>query len=207
MRWTTPPDACRLTGTVQTGQQVPVTGFLFAFIATVLLGLGARDQMLVAGLAQKQGQRPALLIVALVSACIAAAAAVWLAASFAPQLAPPARRMLAVLALGLAAIEMIALRPRNAPAEPTSSLFAFAVVLLAQQILDAARFVLFAIVVASDLPRAAGLGGALGGVAVVVLGWAGGASLLALPLGSIRRWLGVGLLAFAAVLFAFYRWV
>lgn len=182
-----------------------MTGFLIAFIVTVLLGLGARDQMLVAGLAARQGQRPALLIVAMLSAALAAIAAVWLASNFAPLLAPPAQRMLAVLALGLAALEMLLLRPRRAPDEPTQSLFAFGVVLLAQQVLDAARFVLFAIVVASRLPIAAGLGGALGGIAIVTLGWAGGAMLDRYRLPTVRRWLGGALLACAAALFFAFR--
>lgn len=182
-----------------------MTGFLLAFIATILLGSGARDQLLVAGLAARQGQRPALLLVALASAGLAAVAAVWLAGSFAPHLEPAARRMLAVLALGLAALEMIVLRPKAVPAEPTESLGAFAAVLLAQQIFDAARFVLFAIVVASMLPGAAGLGGALGGMAVVAIGWAGGEGLLALSLGRLRRWLGLALLAVAGTLFALCR--
>ena len=182
-----------------------MTGFLLAFIATLLLGVGARDQMLVAGLAARHGQRPGLLLVGLASAGVAAAAAVWLAGSFAPLLEPPARRMLAVLAVGLAALEMIVLRPKSAPAEPTHSLGAFAAVLLAQQVLDAARFVLFAIVVASMLPGAAGLGGALGGMAVVAIGWAIGPALFDLPLGRVRRWLGLILLVAAGALFAAMR--
>lgn len=178
-----------------------MVGFLLALIATALLGLGARDQVLVAGIAARQDQRPAILLVALGCAAIAAAAAVWLASSFAPLLEPPARRMLAVLALGLAAIEMIALRPKPAPLEPTQSLGAFGTVLLAQQLFDAARFVLFAIVVASILPSAAGLGGALGGMAVVAIGWAGGANIPQLPLSRIRRWLGLAMLVAAVTLF------
>jgi Ca2+/H+ antiporter, TMEM165/GDT1 family len=182
-----------------------MVGFLLAFIATVLVGLGARDQILVAGIAARQDQRPALLLVALVSAALAAAAAVWLASSFAPQLEPAARRMLAVLALGLAAIEMIALRPKAAPSEPTESLGAFGLVLLALQLLDAARFLLFGIVVASVLPGAAGLGGALGGMAVVAIGWAGSDSLTQGPLAQVRRWLGLALLVVAASLFFRFR--
>lgn len=182
-----------------------MTGFLVAFIATFLLGVGARDQVLIAGLSARQGQRPALLVIALASAALAALAAMWLASSFAPQLAPPARRMLAILALALAALEMIVLRPKAAPHEPTNSLGAFAAVLLAMQVLDAARFVLFAIAVASILPGAAGLGGALGGMAVVAIGWAEGQALLDLPLARIRRWLGAAVLLAAAVLVFTYR--
>lgn len=182
-----------------------MTGFLLALIATFLAGFGGRDQMLVANFAAQQGQRPALLLVGLLSAGFAAAAAIWLAGSFAPQLAPPVRRMLAVLALGLAALEMLLTRPGRRLVEPTQSLGAFGVVLLAQQLMDASRFLLFAISVASILPGATGLGGALGGAAVVTLGWAGGQALLDLPLVRIRRWLGAALLLLAVGLAAAFR--
>lgn len=177
-----------------------MTGFLLAFIATILLGLGARDQMLVAGLAARQGQRPALLLVGMVSAVLAAGAMQWLAQGFAAELSPRARWMLAVLALGLAALEMIVLRPKPAPAEPTASLGAFALVLLTVQLTDAARFLLFAIVVAAVLPGAAALGGALGGMAVVAIGWAAADLLPGLPLARTRRGLGLALLGGAAML-------
>lgn len=182
-----------------------MTGFLLALIAIFVAGLGARDQVLIATFAARQGQRPALLLVALVSVALAAAAAIWLAGAFAPGLTIPVRRMLAVLALGLAAIEMIVSWPRRAPAEPTQSLGAFGIVLLAQQLTDASRFLLFALSVASIWPGAAGLGGALGGGAVVLVGWAGGQALLDLPLVRIRRWLGGALLVLAVGLFAAFR--
>lgn len=177
-----------------------MTGFLLAFIATVLAGLGARDQVLVAGLSARLGQRASLLLIGLASATLAAAGAVWLAGSFTPLLPPPARRMLGALALGVAALEMLLWRVRSVPAEPTRSLGAAGLVLLGLQLTDAARFLLFAIVVASLLPGAAGLGGALGGMVVVVIGWAGGQALLELPLARWRRWLGVGLLVLAIAL-------
>jgi Ca2+/H+ antiporter, TMEM165/GDT1 family len=182
-----------------------MNGFLLAFIATVLAGLGARDQMLVAGLSARLGQRFSLLLIGLASAALAAAGAVWLAGSFAPLLPPPARRMLAALALGLAALEMLLWRIRATPAEPTRSLGAAGLVLLGLQLTDAARFLLFAIVVASLLPGAAGLGGALGGMVVVGIGWAGGQALLDLPLARWRRWLGAALLLLAIGLGLFIR--
>ena len=175
-------------------------GFLLGFIATVLAGTGARDQVLVAGLVARLGQRPSLLAIALTSAVLAAAGAVWLAGAIAPQLAAPARQMLAVLVLALAALEMLALPPRPGLAEPSHSLGAFTIVLVAQQLTDAARLLLFGIAVASLLPGLAGLGGALGGMAVVAIGWSSGQSLLDLPLRQIRRWLGAALLILAAVL-------
>lgn len=182
-----------------------MTGFLLALIAIFVAGFGGRDQVLVAEFAERQGQRPALLLVALTSAVLAACAAIWLAGAFVPQMTPPVRRMLAVLALGLAALEMLLIKPGRTPKEPTQSLGAFGIVLLAQQLMDAPRFLLFAISVASTLPGAAGLGGAVGGAAVVALGWAAGQALLDLPLQRIRRWLGGVLLVLAVGLFAAFR--
>jgi len=182
-----------------------MVGFLMAFIAVILVGAGGRDQLLVAGLAARQGQRPALLIIGLVCAALAALGAIWLASSFAPKLELPVRRMMAVLALGLAALEMIVMRPKPGAAEPTESLGAFSAVLLAMQITDAARFLIFGIIMASALPGAAGLGGALGGMAVVFIGWAAGAKMHDLPLAKIRRALGIALLVLAAGLVVFLR--
>jgi hypothetical protein len=105
--------------------------------------------------------------------------------------------MLAAMALGVAALEMLVWRVRAVPAEPTRSLGAAGLVLLGLQLTDAARFLLFAIVVASLLPGAAGLGGALGGMVVVAIGWAGGQALIDLPLARWRRWLGGALLVLA----------
>lgn len=182
-----------------------MTGFLLAFIATLVLGLGARDQMLIAGLAARQGQRPALLLVALASVALSAATMQWLARGFAAELEPAARWMLGVLALGAAALEMIALKPKRPPSEPTASLGAFGLVLLATQLTDAARFLLFAIVVAAVLPGAAALGGALGGMAVIAIGWAAADLLPGLPLARIRRGLGLVLLVLAIGLVFTYK--
>ncbi len=178
-----------------------MSGFLFALVAALLAGFGARDQTIVAGIAARHGGRVAVLLVALCSTVVAAGGAVWLAAAFAPQLTPPAQTMLAVLALGLAALDLLLSRRPKPPKEPTHSLGAFGIVLLAQQLTDASRFLLFAIAVASVMPLAAGLGGALGGMAVVTLGWLGADDLLRLPLAAVRRWLGAALLLVSIGLF------
>src|SRR3546814_5437124 len=56
------------------------------------------------------------------------------------------------------------------------SLGAIGIVLLARQIGDGARFVVFALAAWASLPTAAALGGALGGAAAVTLGWTLGAA-------------------------------
>jgi hypothetical protein len=72
------------------------------------------------------------------------------------------------------------------------------VVLLAQQLTDATRFVIFALAAASLLPAATALGGAIGGAVTVLAGWLLAAELRHWPLSMIRRVLGLALLALAA---------
>lgn len=178
-----------------------MTGLLFALVATLLVGIGARDQVLVGQLAQQQGQRPALLMVAIASGMAAAAIAAWGGAQVAEQVGGRAGLLLIALALVLAGLEMLVIVPGRAPAEPTDSLGAFAIVAFAGQLTDAARFLIFAIGIATSTPLTTGLGGGLGAAMVVGAGWAA-PGLLRMPrLRTVRRILG-GLLLVAAVLLA-----
>ena len=172
-----------------------MTGLLFALLATLLVGVGARDQVLVAQLAERQGARPSLLLVAIASGMAAAGLAAWGGAEVAGLMAGPARLFLVALALGLAGLELIVLRPRAAPAEPTHSLGAFGIVIFAMQLTDAARFLVFALAALTRAPLTTGLGGAVGAALVVGAGWMllGRASWL----GQLRRGLGVALLLLA----------
>ena len=149
-----------------------MTGFLFAFIAVVLAGVGARDQITVARLASGMGQRPALLVLAIALSVATAAFAAWLSVEVSPWLAPPARVLFGEIALGFAGLESLLLSPGRKPEEPTQSLAAIAIVLLAHQITDAARFIVFGMAVATGGAIPAGAGGALGGVFVLVAAWA-----------------------------------
>jgi len=104
------------------------------------------------------------------------------------------------MALGLAALELLVLRPKPRPAEPTGSLGALAVVLLAQQLTDAARLLIFALAASSAVPQFAIFGGMIGCAGSAALGWGGGDKLAALPLGRIRAGLGLLLAGIAAYL-------
>lgn len=174
-----------------------MSGFLFALLAVFLAGIGARDQVLVAALSARQGARPMALVVALVCAMASGALVAWLSGIALPRMGPVQRQMFAALALGLAALEMLFARKTRVPVEPTHSLGAFAVVLLAQQLTDAARFLIFAIAVATSANIAAGLGGMLGGAGVVAGGWLGGDLLLQRNLAPLRRAVGLVLLMVA----------
>jgi putative Ca2+/H+ antiporter (TMEM165/GDT1 family) len=178
-----------------------MNGFLFTLLATFLAGIGARDQVTVAGLAARQGQRPGLLIVGIAVSFASAAAAVWAAKAIAPMVAlPNARLFLAAMALGFAGSESLMFSPRKLPQEPTLSLGATAIVLLAHQLTDAARFLIFAIALATSAPLPAGIGGAAGGLAAVTLAWTFPEVLAHPRLRLVRRIVGGVLLVLALFL-------
>lgn len=174
-----------------------MSGFYFALLAVILAGLGARDQVTIAGLSLRQGQRPGILIVGLFVSAATAALAAWGAALVAPLLAPPARLFMAAAALGLAGGESLLFAPRGKPDEPTHSLGALAIVLLAYQITDAARFLVFAIAVATNAPMPAGLAGAVGGAVLLGAAWAVPEVAGHPRVRLIRRCLGVGMFLLA----------
>ena len=170
---------------------------LFAFIAAALAGIGARDQMLVAGLVARQGRRWPILLVALTTAMLSSAAVILAARVIGGELNNRAGMLLAALALALAALELALVQPRRAPQEPTHSLGAAGLVLLVMQITDATRFLIFAIAIATEAPRTAGLGGMAASLVVIMIGWLGGADLLALPIRPVRRVLAAVLMLVA----------
>ncbi|MDL2353148.1 MAG: hypothetical protein QFC78_09920 [Pseudomonadota bacterium] len=177
-----------------------MAAFLLALLAALIAGVGARDQLLVAWMAARRGPGFGLLATAMTAALLSAALAGWAGTLAAPQLEPRARTYLVAMALGLAALELLVLRPGRRPAEPSASLGALGVVLLAQQVTDAARLLVFALAASSSVPQFAVLGGMLGCAATAVLGWSGGERLAALPLGRIRAGLGVLLAGIALFL-------
>ena len=177
-----------------------MSGLLFALLATLLAGIGARDLLIVAGIAARQGPRPGLLAVAVATSLATGAAAAYGGALLAPLMGGTARLMFAALALALAGAEMVIFSARRMPDEPTRSLGATAIVLTAHQLTDASRFLVFAIAVATRAPISAGLGGALGGACVVLAGWLAAGNLPARHLARIRRPVGGVLLVLAALL-------
>jgi Ca2+/H+ antiporter, TMEM165/GDT1 family len=175
-----------------------VTGALLAFLAALLAGVGARDQMLLAGLAARRLLPATLIVVAIVTAAFAGVIVAQAAEVLTPMLSPSARVMFAGMAAVIAGLECMVIGPKRTPEEPTRSLFAATVVLLAHQLTDGARFLVFAIAVATAVPDAAALGGAAGGVATVLIGALAGDLLVAGRLRPIRRVIGVVFLAVGA---------
>jgi len=176
-----------------------VDGFLLALLLVFALAMGGRDQWLVAQWAESLHRSTALLVVAVLCAGLSACAMAWVGAEFAALLPHRAAQMLVAFALGVAAIELALPARVRKPQEPTRSLGAIGIVLLARQIGDGARFAVFALAAWTALPVAAAIGGALGGAAAVTIGWAFGAQGLArIPLRAVR-WALAGGLAIAAI--------
>ncbi|MFA7588301.1 MAG: hypothetical protein WCY11_19290 [Novosphingobium sp.] len=177
-----------------------MTGTLLALLAVLLAGIGARDQATLAGLVERLGPSPLALATAIATGITSSALAAWMAVAVAPLLTADARLLFAAMALALAGAESLLLSPGRKPREPTRSLGALAIVLLGHQLTDAARFLVFAIAVATAAPIAAGAGGAAGSIVVMVSAWLapevfGGTRLLA-----VRRVVGAGFVLLALLL-------
>lgn len=173
-------------------------GFLLALLLVFALAMGGRDQWLMARWADALGRGAGLLLLAMTCAAITAGLMAWAGAAIAAQLPYRAAQMLVAAALACAAIELAWPVRVDPPREPTRSHGALAIVLLARQIGDGARFAVFALAAWAHLPFAAGLGGAIGGAGAMALGWSlGSAELARWPLPILRRVLAAGLLVAA----------
>nr|WP_086491172.1 hypothetical protein [Novosphingobium panipatense] len=175
--------------------------FYLTLIAVLLAGFGARDQITIASLSARQGQRPGVLLAALLSAGLTAAAAAWAAGFMLAQLPPPARAIFAGIALALAGLESLVLVPRPRLAEPTNSLGALLLVLLASQITDAARFLILGMGVGMAAPIASGAAGAVGGAILAGTAWAAPQILDGTAARWTRRIVGGVLVVAALILF------
>jgi putative Ca2+/H+ antiporter (TMEM165/GDT1 family) len=106
-----------------------------------------------------------------------------------------AKLMLVAFALLMAAVELAWPNKRSFIKEPTRSLVASGLVLFVRQIGDGSRFLIFAFAAGSGTPWFAAVGGALGGIGAVLIGWLMADDLVEkLPLRKIR-------LVIAALLF------
>jgi putative Ca2+/H+ antiporter (TMEM165/GDT1 family) len=178
-----------------------VSGFLYAFLAVLLAGFGARDQSLLGQMTLAQGRRPLVLVVALCSALAATAVAGWAGAKIVPETAGGARTVIGAIALVIAGAEMVVFGPPRAPAEPTRSLFAAGLVFAGWQMGDAARLLVLALGVATAAPVPAAIGGAAASMAVLSLGWAAPSLPLLMPLRRLRIGAGILLMLVGALMF------
>lgn len=165
-----------------------MTSLLFAMVASFLAALGARDQLTVAALRAALGPSPVLLAIGLASAAATAALAAWFGTVLGQDLSNDAARMFMAIVCMVSAIECAWPSRFRPPAEPTRSFGAVALVLFMRQLSDAARFLVVGFAAFFAAPQLAAIGGALGGGAAVVLGYALGGDLeRRVPVRALRR--------------------
>lgn len=175
--------------------------FMLALLLVFAIALGGRDQWQVARLADGLSRSAPLLALSVGTAVVSAAVMAWLGAGFANLLPNRAAAMLAAFALGAAAFELAWPVKISPPHEPTRSLGAIGVVLLARQTGDAARFVVFALAAGANYPVTAAIGGGIAGAAAVTLGWSvGGDGLARWPLRPFRLGMAACLMIAAIVI-------
>ncbi len=162
-----------------------MSAFLFSLVAVFAVSLGSGDQLLAARLADRTGRGGGLLVVGAIASALSALAMAVAGLAFAVILPEPAADMLVAIALLVAAVELAWPWRRKLPEEPTRSLFATLIVLLARQVGDAARFLVFAFA-AGGSAWLAGAGGALGGTAAIALGVTLAAELERWPVRAVR---------------------
>ncbi len=173
--------------------------FLLSLVMVFAIALAGRDAAVMAALAERLGRAPLLLAAGMACAGLSAALMAWLGSTFAALLPYRAAQMMVAFALGFAALELALPVKSMPPAEPTRSLGAIALVLLARQLGDAARFVVFAFAALAHLPWVSGLGGALAGAGALWLAWSLGATGLARYRMALWRRLLAGFCAISAV--------
>ncbi|UVI40335.1 hypothetical protein [Qipengyuania spongiae] len=168
-------------------------------MAAILAGMGGRDQLIVASLRDRTAGGVPLAGVALSCGVATVLLAAWAGQMVGAGLSDSAETMLLAIALALVALELAWWRTTREPAEPTRSLGALALVLIASQIGDATRLLIFALAAGSAAPAMTGAGGALGSAAGLMAALAvGRGGMNALPLKRLRRTLAA--LAFVAAL-------
>ncbi|MDN3646393.1 TMEM165/GDT1 family protein [Pontixanthobacter aestiaquae] len=176
-----------------------MSAFLFALVAVMVTSLGSRDQLLIANISGRLGRSIPLLVI---SCCVAVITALLMTLSgqyIAALLPSAAKTMLVAFALMIAAVELAWPNKRSFIKEPTRSLTAIGVVLFVRQVGDGSRFLIFAFAAGSGTPWFAAVGGALGGIGAVLIGWMMADELAqTLPLRSIRLVLSV-VLAIGAI--------
>ncbi|MFU7527632.1 hypothetical protein [Qipengyuania sp. ASV99] len=175
--------------------------FLLCLVMTFAIAFGGREQLIVAQFSESLERGLPLLVTGAFCALLSAAIMAYAGSSLAAILPPRAAAMLVAFALMIAAFELIWPVKLKAMAEPTRSLIAIGIVVLARQVGDAARFVIFAFAAQATYPATALIGGAIGGIAAAALGWSLGLSRLSqFPLRAIRSVMGGGLIVAAIVI-------
>ncbi|WP_298469236.1 TMEM165/GDT1 family protein [uncultured Erythrobacter sp.] len=175
--------------------------FLFSMLLIFAIALGGRDQVLVARLSSTLERSTQLLVLGGLCALVSAGVMAFAGSTMADILPPRAANMLVAFALAIAAFELAWPVKMKAMDEPTRSYGAIGLVLLARQIGDAARFVIFALAAEATYPLVTIIGGTIGGFAALALGWSMGSDLeTRIPLRPIRLTIALCLIVAALVI-------
>ncbi|ANU07231.1 TMEM165/GDT1 family protein [Paraurantiacibacter namhicola] len=175
-----------------------MSAFFLAFLTCLLATLPGREALLHARLADA-GASGGVLAIGWITAGLTALLSAWLAGLVAPFMNGNARLMLVAFALAAAGLELALRRHRSAPKEPTRSLGAVTLVLLAGQVGDASRFLVFALAAFTAAPLNVTLGGMAGCGAAFTLAWLAGEDWeQKMPLRTLRFAIA-GLLVLAAL--------
>jgi len=146
-------------------------GFALALVLSLAAAQGGRAQIMVAQLSARLGRRASLLLAALGTAALTAAAAAHAGAVLHGAVPIGAQTPIAAAALLAAAIALV-MPPRPVSLrEPTRSLGAIALALLLRQSIDAPRLGILAVAVLCGTPWPVAMGGALGSGAALTMAW------------------------------------
>ena len=144
---------------------------LITLIVTFLAMQGGWGQLTVASLSAASGRSWSLLVSALSAVLLASGLVAWLGATISAQLVGPWRAALVALPLVLGALLLFRRQPYEPLLEPTRSLGAIQLALLAKLLADPARLAIFASAAALALPAPAFIGGAIGSGLALAIGW------------------------------------
>ncbi|GGD44729.1 hypothetical protein GRI62_10430 [Erythrobacter arachoides] len=164
--------------------------FLLTFLTVALAMFAGREAVRVARLAQGGMAIGPLLAAITGAAVLASALAAWLAGGLAGIVSGEYRAWLVAAALALAAVEVAILASPSAPREPTASLGATAIVLLAGVATDASGLLILSLALATGEPYLAAAGGALAVAGVLAFAAIAGEDWERMPRKALR-WLVV----------------
>lgn len=145
--------------------------FFFALAAAALATLGGREAVRVARLSAALGASVVLLLAGWLACLVASVLAAWLGAAVAGEFTAGARTGIVAILLLAAAVELLVLRPRPAPAEPTRSFGAVLLVLGATHLTAPAGLLVCALAAASGATWSTAAAGALGSGVVFTAAW------------------------------------
>lgn len=174
--------------------------FFLSFLAVAVAMVAGADALRVARLRAALGWAGPLLVTSALAALAGATLAAWIADSLIPLIPAAFKPVTVAVALGLAGLEVLLRSPPVQPSEPTRSMGAISLVLLLGMVTDASGFIILSLAIATGEPLLAAAGGAFGAMVVMVSAIIAGADWQELPLRTIRRVVGAGLLLVALLI-------